>query len=188
MAPVFVDSPLASRVSAVFEEVREAFSLKVQALFRQGRNPFRPRRLRYTPSVEESKALNGFKGPATIIAGSGMLTGGRILHHLRHQLPNPKNTLLFVGYQPQGGLGHRLIQGAKRVRILGHEIPVRARVRSLGGFSGHAGQDELLDWLAAEPRVLLVHGEPDKLEALRSRLVAAGQQAATAELARPYPF
>ena len=188
VAPVFVDSPLASRVSAVFEEVREAFSLKVQALFRQGRDPFRPRRLRYTASVEESKALNELEGPATIIAGSGMLTGGRILHHLRHQLPNPKNTLLFVGYQPRGGLGRRIIEGARAVRVLGHEVPVRARIATLGGFSGHAGQDELLDWLAAEPRVLLVHGEPDKLEVLRSRLVAAGQQATIAVLGRPYPF
>ncbi len=188
VAPVFVDSPLASRVSALFEEVREAFSLKVQTLYRQGRDPFRPRRLRYTVSVEESKALNELEGPATIIAGSGMLTGGRILHHLRHQLPNPKNTLLFVGYQPRGGLGRRILEGARVLRIHGHEVPVRARVASLGGFSGHAGLDELLDWLAGEPRILLVHGEPDKLAALKARLGARGQEARIAALAQPYPF
>ena len=188
IAPVFVDSPLASRVSAVFEEVKTAFSLKVQTLFRRGIDPFRPRKLRYTESVEESKRLNDLKGPATIIAGSGMLTGGRILHHLRHHLPNPKNTVLFVGYQPRGGLGRRIIEGAPTVRIYGHEVPVRAEVRTLGGFSGHAGQDELLDWLKAEPSVLLVHGEPDKLEALAGLLRAAGQRARIAAWGRPYPL
>ncbi len=188
VAPVFVDSPLTTKVSAIYERVKDAFSLKVQTLFKEGRDPFRPRELRYTADVEESKRLNTLKGPATIIAGSGMLTGGRILHHLRHHLAEPNSAVLFVGYQPRGGLGRRLLEGAKAVRIHGHPIPVRAKVVGLGGFSGHAGQDELLDWLAAEPRVLLVHGEPDKLAALRKKLEARGQKAAIAELGRPYAF
>ncbi len=188
VAPVFVDSPLTTRVSAIYERVRDAFSLKVQALFKAGEDPFRPRKLHYTAGVEESKRLNTLEGPATIVAGSGMLTGGRILHHLRHHLPEPHSTVLFVGYQPRGGLGRRLLEGARRVRIHGHEIPVRARVVGLGGFSGHAGQDELLDWLAAEPRVLLVHGEPDKLAALQSQLEKRGQRAEPARLGHPYPL
>ena len=188
IAPVFVDSPLAGRVSAVYERVQAAFSLKVQTLFHRGVHPFRPKMLRYTESVEESKLLNDLKGPATIIAGSGMLTGGRILHHLRHHLPDPKSTVLFTGYQPRGGLGHRLIQGAPKVRIYGHEVPVNAEIRTLGGFSGHAGQDELLDWLKAEPSVALVHGEPEKLARLAEGVRALGKKAAIARWGQPYAF
>ncbi|MFN3179991.1 MAG: MBL fold metallo-hydrolase RNA specificity domain-containing protein, partial [Thermus sp.] len=128
-------------------------------------------------SVEESKALDREPGPMVIVAGSGMLTGGRILHHLKHGLSDPKNALVFVGYQPRGGLGAEIIQRPQRIRILGQEVPLRASVHTLGGFSGHAGQDELLDWLEGQPRVALVHGEEEKLGELERLLTQRGQAA-----------
>ncbi|AEB11339.1 MBL fold metallo-hydrolase [Marinithermus hydrothermalis] len=183
--PVFVDSPLTTRITEVYTALVDTFSPEVQALYRQGVDPFRPRQLEHVRSVEESKALNDLAGSAVIIAGSGMLSGGRILHHLRHHLPDPKSALVIVGYQPRGGLGARILERPAAVRIYGHEVPVRASVHTLGGFSGHAGQDELLDWLAEEPRVLLVHGELEKLHALGKRLHARGQAVRVAQYGVP---
>jgi metallo-beta-lactamase family protein len=179
--PVFVDSPMASRISDIYPSVREYLSEEVQAIYRQGRDPFSPRGLEYTHGVEDSKALNGLEGPLVIIAGSGMLAGGRILHHLRHGLPGENNAVVITGYQPRGGLGRLLIEGARSVRMFGEDVPVRASTHTLGGFSGHAGQDELLRWLEGEQRVALVHGEADKLETLRERLEQQGTQAFLAE-------
>ncbi len=115
--PVYVDSPLTARISQVFEELRETFSLEAQGLFQRGIDPFAPRKLHYTGSVEESKALNELENPTVIIAGSGMFSGGRILHHLRHHLPDRKNALLIVGYQPEASLGHHLLSRARTVGI-----------------------------------------------------------------------
>ena len=117
-----------------------------------------------------------------VIAGSGMLTGGRILHHLKHGLSDPKNALVFVGYQPRGGLGAEIIQRPERIRLLGQEVPLRASVHTLGGFSGHAGQDELLDWLMDQPQVLLAHGEEEKLLELGKLLALRGQEVSLATL------
>jgi metallo-beta-lactamase family protein len=175
--PVFVDSPMAFRISDIYPSVREYLSEEVQALYRKGRDPFKPRRLEYTHSVEDSKALNGLEGPLVVIAGSGMLAGGRILHHLRHGLPGEHNAVVITGYQPRGGLGRLLIEGARSVRLFGEEVRVRAQTHTLGGFSGHAGQDDLLRWLEGERRVALVHGEADKLEALRQKLEQRNTQA-----------
>ncbi len=184
--PVFVDSPLTTRISAIYGRIQEAFSELVQSLYRRGVDPFAPQKLRYTQSVEESKRINELAGPAVVIAGSGMLSGGRILHHLRHQLPDPKNTLVFVGYQPRGGLGHALIEGAREVRVHGRELRVRARVHALGGFSGHAGRDELLDWLAAEERIVLVHGETPARQSLARALRSRGAHVALARLGQRF--
>ncbi len=186
VAPVFVDSPLTTRVSEIYGQIQDAFSPLVQSFYRRGVDPFAPARLRYTRSVEESKQINELGGPAIIIAGSGMLSGGRILHHLRHHLPQPENAVVFVGYQPRGGLGHQLISGVTPVRIMGHEVAVRARVYSLGGFSGHAGRDELLDWLAAEQRIVLVHGEDAARQSLARRLRARGARVSLARLGQGY--
>ena len=186
VVPVFVDSPLTTQVSEIYGQIQDAFSSLVQSFYRRGIDPFAPQKLRYTRSVDESKRINELEGPAIIIAGSGMLSGGRILHHLRHQLPNPKNAVVFVGYQPRGGLGHRLISGESPVRIMGHEIQVRARVYALGGFSGHAGRDELLDWLAVEKRIVLVHGEDAARQSLARRLRAAGASVNLARLGQKY--
>ena len=186
VVPVFVDSPLTTRISEIYREIQDAFSAEVQSLYRRGLDPFAPLKLRYTQSVEESKRLNELRGPAIIIAGSGMLSGGRILHHLRHHLPNPKNAVVFVGYQPRGGLGFRIIEGEPEVEIHGHRVAVRAKVYSLGGFSGHAGRDELLDWLAAERRIVLVHGEDPARASLARRLRARGAQVARARLGQRF--
>ena len=175
-APILLDSPMAGRVLELYPRLVPYFSEEVQAYFLQGKNPFRPRALRVVESAEESKALAQEAGPMVVIAGSGMLSGGRILHHLKHGLSDPRNALVFVGYQPRGGLGAEIIARPERVRILGQEVPLRAEVHTLGGFSGHAGQDELLDWLEGQPRVLLVHGEEDKLLALGKLLALRGQE------------
>ncbi|WP_114312219.1 MBL fold metallo-hydrolase [Thermus caldifontis] len=176
-APIYLDSPMAERVLALYPRLVRYFSEEVQAYFLSGKNPFRPKRLEVVESAEESKALSRQPGPMVILAGSGMLTGGRILHHLKHGLSDPKNALVFVGYQPRGGLGAEIIQRPERIRLLGQEVPLRASVHTLGGFSGHAGQDELLDWLEGHPRVALVHGEEEALEKLASLLAQRGQEA-----------
>ncbi|MCS7067838.1 MAG: MBL fold metallo-hydrolase [Meiothermus sp.] len=185
IVPVFVDSPMASKISEIYAQVRDFFSTEVQHIYAQGRDPFRPQRLDYTQSVEESKALNLLKGPLIIIAGNGMLSGGRILHHLRLGLPDAKNAVIITGYQPRGGLGELLIQNAETVRMFGETVQVRAKTHTLGGFSGHAGRDELLDWLDSERRVALVHGEVDKLQSLGQALRERGKAAFLAEWGRP---
>lgn len=177
VVPVFVDSPMASKISEIYPKVQDFFSTEVQHIYSHGLDPFRPRRLDYTHSVEESKALNLMKGPLIIIAGNGMLSGGRILHHLRLGLPDSKNAVVITGYQPRGGLGELLIHGAETVRMFGETVRVRAKTHTLGGFSGHAGRDELLDWLDSEKRVALVHGEVDKLQSLGQALRERGKAA-----------
>lgn len=184
VVPVFVDSPMASKISEIYPKVQDFFSSEVQHIYSHGLDPFRPKRLDYTQSVEESKALNLMKGPLIIIAGNGMLSGGRILHHLRHGLPEAKNAVIITGYQPRGGLGELLIHGAETVRMFGETVRVRAKTHTLGGFSGHAGRDELLDWLDSERRVTLVHGEVDKLQSLGQALRERGKAAFLGEWGR----
>lgn len=179
--PVYVDSPMAEQISEIYPSVKSYFSTEVQALFNQGLDPFRPGQYSHTRSVEDSKALNRLSGPLIIVAGSGMLSGGRILHHLALGLPGAQNAVVITGYQPRGGLGQLLIEGADSLRIFGETVPVRAKTYTLGGFSGHAGQDELLDWLGGERRIALVHGEPDKLQILQQELSKRGQTAWLAE-------
>lgn len=182
--PVFVDSPMASKISDIYPKVTDFFSPEVQHIYAHGIDPFKPKRLEYTHSVEESKALNQLEGPLIIIAGNGMLSGGRILHHLRLGLPSPKNAVIITGYQPRGGLGEMLIKEAETVRLFGDTVRVRAKTHTLGGFSGHAGRDELLDWLDSEKRIALVHGEVDKLESLGAALRSRAKNAFLAEWGR----
>lgn len=178
--PVYVDSPLADRVEDVYQACMDELSDDVRAIARTGRDPFAPRMLRYTTSVEDSKKINASHEPAIVIAGSGMLTGGRILHHLRAHLDDSHTTVLIVGFQPRGGLGRLLVDGARSVRIMGHEIPVAARVITIGGLSAHADRSELLEWSAsAGPSAdfRTIHGEPTALAALRDQLRARGNGA-----------
>lgn len=120
-------------------------------------------RLHFVRSADESKALNALSGPMAIIAGSGMCDGGRIVHHLRQNLPSPNTAVIIVGYQTPGSLGRRLVDRAKEVRIFGQPVPVRASIHTLGGFSGHAGQSDLITWASrlapSAPTWVLTHGE-----------------------------
>lgn len=173
--PVFVDSPSSIDVTEVYRRHPEEFDEEHRARLLRGARHLATARTQLTRSQAESKAINQVKGPAVIISASGMATGGRVLHHLRQRLPDPKSIVLLVGYQAYGTRGWRLQQGEKTVRIFGDEVPVRARVESIMGFSAHADREDLLRWLATASRpprrVFLVHGDPGALEALQKAVI-----------------
>lgn len=160
---VFLDSPMAARVTQVFKEHPELYDQEMRGRIREGHSPFEFPGLVTIQSVEDSKAINNLKGTCMIIAGSGMASGGRVKHHLVANISRPESTILFVGYQSPGTLGRQIVDGAKEVRILGQMRPVRARVVQLGGFSAHADRDELMVWLGrlkrAPRHVFVTHGE-----------------------------
>ena len=161
--PVYLDSPMAIRATRIYAQHPELFDQEATALLRSGRLQQDLETVRVAESVEQSKLINEADGPCMVVASSGMCTGGRILHHLRHNLDRPDTAVLIVGYQAAGTLGRQLVDGADRVRIHGHDIDVNATIHTLGGFSAHAGRRELLNWLeplaATGPRVVLTHGE-----------------------------
>lgn len=171
---VYVDSPLASKVTRVFLENPEYFDEEILGRMAKGNAPLLFEGLHFTHSTEESKALNFDPKPKIIIASSGMCTAGRIRHHLMHHLGNPNSSILFVGYQGEGTLGREIAQGADFVELFGRRIRVRAKVHVLEGFSAHGDQKYLLEWLKgfrkAPKRIFLVHGEQEAKEAF-SRLV-----------------
>jgi metallo-beta-lactamase family protein len=180
--PVFVDSPLASKVETVYSAFQDEFAENVQAFYRKGQDPFRPKNLKYTQTIEDSKKLNDMAGAAIIIAGSGMMSGGRILHHMINHLSDPSTTLMIVGFQPEGGLGRLLVDGEKSIKIMGQQTQVRAKVVTVGGFSAHADQTELLAWSAGVTgEIRLVHGEVTSMEGLQKSLEARGQRAVIQE-------
>ncbi len=160
---VYLDSPMAIKVTEVFKRYDELFDRDMKDLLRQHQSPFDFPGLTMVETVEESKALNTLTEPAMIIAGSGMCTGGRIKHHLVNNISRPNSTILFVGYQAEGTLGRYILNGAKSVRIHGQPRSVQARVAQIHGFSAHADRDELLKWLSklsVNPRhVFITHGE-----------------------------
>lgn len=161
--PIYIDSPLAVNATAVFQKNSSSFNKEAMELILKGDNPFSFSNLRYIKSTEESISLNKSNYPKVIISSSGMATAGRVRHHLKHNLWDPKNSLVFVGYQAEGTLGRILLDGAKKVKLLGEEIDVQLEIYDLEGFSGHADQRTLLDWLDQFKRkpkkVFLVHGE-----------------------------
>jgi metallo-beta-lactamase family protein len=171
---VFIDSPMASAISKVYSHHIDLYDERAQQLLDQHMKPLNFPGLEYTASAEESKELNGAEGPMVIISANGMCTGGRILHHLRHNLPDPNAHVVFVGYQGEGTRGRRLVNGAKFVSIFGRDVAVRAKVHTLGGFSAHAGQSGLLNWAAPfeqkRPQIFLTHGEDMPRTALREQL------------------
>ncbi|KPK23544.1 MAG: MBL fold metallo-hydrolase [Dehalococcoidia bacterium SG8_51_3] len=160
---IFLDSPMAIRITEVFKRHAELFDGEMMQRLRQGNSPFGFDNLKMVQTAEESKAINSIKGNAVIIAGSGMVTGGRIKHHLVNNITRPENTVLFIGYQAAGTLGRQLLDGAKEVRLFGQTYPVRARIDKIDGFSAHADRDGLLAWLSdmrTPPRcVFATHGE-----------------------------
>jgi len=167
-APIFLDSPMAIRITEVFKKHPELFDEEMSERIAQELSPFDVPGLHMTRSVDESKAINNARG-AIIIAGSGMCTGGRVKHHLVNNITRPENTILFVGYQAIGTLGRQIVDGAREVRIHGEMHPVRAKVVRVHGFSAHADRNELWGWLGSlksPPRgVFVVHGEADAAEA-----------------------
>ncbi len=174
--PIFIDSPLASDVTAVFEMHPDCFD-DGESLVRKTDDLFRFDLVRYTRKTEESKALNTLNGPMVIIAASGMAESGRILHHLLHGASDPRNTILIVGFQAEHTLGRRIVEREPVLRIFGEEVPLRATVRILNGYSAHADRTELKRWAEGVrsqsdslQRVHLVHGEPHAQQALAEEL------------------
>jgi len=162
---VFLDSPMAIRITEVFKRHAELFDKEMMQRLRQGNSWFRFENLRMVQSVEESKAISNEKGSSIIIAGSGMVTGGRVKHHIVNNITRPESTILFVGYQAVGTPGRILLDGSKRIRLLGQTYPVKANIEKIDGFSAHADNDGLLAWLSdirIPPRcVFVTHGEED---------------------------
>ncbi len=172
--PVFLDSPMATDVTEVFLHHQDCLDKETLDLLRSGQSPFRFEGLRFIRTQAESKAINSFRQPSVIMAGSGMCTGGRIKHHLVHNISRPECTILFVGYQAEGTLGRQILKGEPKVRIFGEMHEVRARVREIQSFSAHAGRTGLLQWLSAfsvpTPQVFLTHGEKEVCESLAQLL------------------
>ena len=162
---VFLDSPMAARITEVFKRHSELFDKEMSWLMRHDRSPFDFSNLKMTHTVDESKAINHISGTIMVIAGSGMCTGGRIKHHLVTNITRPESTILFVGYQAMGTLGRHIVDGAEEVRILGQHYPVKARIAQINGFSSHADKNELLKLLSelkkAPRRLFVVHGEAE---------------------------
>lgn len=178
--PVYVDSPLATNITEIFRAHPECYDEETEHLLMQdgGDDPFGFNMLRYTRSTEESKKLNNIRRPAIIISASGMCEGGRVLHHLRRNIGDPNTTVLFVGFQAENTLGRKLLRGDKTARIYGEEHEVRARMEKIDGYSAHADEGELLDFINAIPnrpkRVFVVHGEPDATAAMAVGLARLG--------------
>lgn len=178
--PLYLDSPMASRATDVYLRHADAYDAETADLLRGGESPLEYPGQAFTNTVEQSKAIRRAGRPLMVVASSGMLTGGRIMHHLKDFLPDPACTLLFIGYQGVGTLGRHLQDGATSARIDGQEIAVRCRVRTISGFSAHADQHELSAWLAAlvptdaparpGPRVFVVHADPDAASAFAQRV------------------
>jgi metallo-beta-lactamase family protein len=168
--PIYLDSPMAIEATKIYGKHAELYDAEALAMHESGELQENLDTVQFCPTAEDSRALNQVNGTCLIMAGAGMCTGGRILHHFRHNLGRSGTMVLFVGYQGHGSLGRMLVDGKKTVTIFGEKIPVRASVHTFGGLSGHAGQSDLLHWVerlaASRPRVLLTHGEDRARSAL----------------------
>ncbi len=172
---VFLDSPMATKITRVFKRHSELFDEEMAEFIRKHKSPFDFPELKMTDTTSQSKAINHIKGTIMVIAGSGMCTGGRIKHHLVQNISRPESTVMFVGYQANGTLGRQIVDGQKNVRILGQNYPVRAKVVQVSGFSAHADKEELLKWLTGlkKPprRLFVVHGEPQSAQHFAKEVV-----------------
>ena len=173
--PVYVNSPLAISATQVFKENMDLFEDEVKEEMERGNNPLEFPGLKFTQTADESKALNESDEPSIIISASGMCDVGRIKHHLKHNIWNPKSTILFVGYQAPGTLGYEIVNGAKKVTIFGEEFAVNARIEYIEGYSGHADQEGLMNFVYSfynKPKhIFLVHGEEESQEVLRNKIL-----------------
>ncbi len=171
---VYVDSPMATSATDLYRRHRELFDDDCWELINGGSPCLSFPGLRFTKSAQDSMALNPMGNGVTIISAAGMCTGGRILHHLRHGLGREETHVVFVGYQGDGTLGRRLVDGSRKVRVMGDDVRVKANIHTIGGFSAHAGQTELIEWLGAMrdsgPRVYLTHGEDRQRKALTEKI------------------
>ena len=161
--PAFLDSPMAIEATRIYQRHVELFDDEMRSYMQERLLREDLQTLKATETADESKAINNCSGPCLVMAGAGMCNAGRILHHLRQNLWKPETHVIIVGYQAQGTLGRQLVEGAEFVRIHGEKIAVRAQVHTLGGFSAHAGQTDLLNWFgviaACRPQVVVAHGE-----------------------------
>ena len=178
---VFLDSPMAISATEIFRRHPESLRPQIAELFREGADPLRPPGLVFTRDKSESVAINRISGGAIIMAGSGMATGGRVLHHLRHNLARPQSAIVFVGFAAEGTLAREIIDGAREATIAGDRIPVKAQIHTINGFSAHADQTELLAWRRrADPkRTILVHGEDAAMNAFVAKLDGAAVERPT---------
>jgi len=173
--PIFLDSPLAIKLTELFKKHEDAFNDKVENIVKVGDEVLSFPELRVTLSTEESKGINDVPSPKIIIAGSGMSNGGRILHHELRYLPDSKSEVVFVGYQAEGSMGRQLLEGATEVHIFGEAVPVRCRRIDIPGYSAHADQPHLLDWLSSMKgslkKVFVVQGEQTSSETLAHKII-----------------
>ncbi|MHC4383466.1 MAG: MBL fold metallo-hydrolase RNA specificity domain-containing protein [Planctomycetota bacterium] len=167
---IFVDSPMAVDVTTLYKGYRHLLDEEAQRLFERGEHPFQFPGLHFVRSRDESRAINSIHGTCVVMAGSGMCTGGRVKHHLRHNISRPESTVLFVGFQARGTLGRQIADGENQVRIHGRRQPVNARIEQLQGLSAHADRTDLMRWLghftSPPRRLFLTHGEPQASDAL----------------------
>ena len=175
---VFLDSPMAISATEIFRQHADGFSDEVRDEMLAGKRPFNPPGLRFTPQTADSMAINRIRGGAVIMAGSGMCTGGRVRHHLKHNIWRPDCSVIFVGFAAQGTLARQIVDGSKHVRIFGEDIQVKAEIYTINGFSAHADQRELLYWASkvGKPKtIFLVHGDYEKgMSVMQKELEAKG--------------
>lgn len=172
-APIFLDSPMAINATKLYLDFKSDHQLSA-VLEEDGNHPFDHPQLHYFQKQEQSRSLNEYRGNAIIISASGMATGGRVLHHLFHHLPDEKNGVIFVGYQAEGTRGRRLLEGEPEIRIYGREVPVKAKIYQIDGLSAHADQNELMDWAEGfieKPKIVfIIHGEENSASVLGQKL------------------
>lgn len=172
--PVFVDSPMANSVVELYCRYESEHDVEMNALEAASGSPLRTPYFTVVRKREDSKKLNDHPGPAIVISASGMATGGRVLHHLYHRLPDARNTVLFVGYQAEGSLGRRLLEGETEVVVMGDGLTVKAAIRKIPALSAHADADELIAWMKSAPtppkKLFLTHGEPAAQDAFAARI------------------
>lgn len=170
---VFLDSPLAIKATNLFMQYYDYFDEETKNLYEKGKNPFYFPYLIFTPSIEDSKNINNYKERTIIIAGSGMCNGGRILHHLKHNLWNEKNSIIFTGFQAKGTLGRKIVDGEKYVNIYGEKIQVKAKVYTINGFSSHADRNILKNFIKSIDKIehiFLIHGEKEVMNKFKDFL------------------
>jgi metallo-beta-lactamase family protein len=172
--PIYLDSPLAIKATEIFRKNKKFYDEEAMAIVNKGFDPFDMPNLKFTPTTKESMKINESPGPAIILAGNGMCTAGRIKHHLKHNLWRPGASIVMVGFQAMGTTGRKIIEGAKAVKIFGENVSVKAKVYTIGGFSAHADQKDLLEWVGhffeSRPRVFVIHGESASSQVLADKI------------------